>query len=162
MNLIPWKNKREEKALARPEHSMSRLRSEMDQLFDRFMRDPLGFPWDDTSATALAWGPQLDLSETDKELTIKAELPGVDAKDVEINVTGNVLTIRGEKRQEHEEKKRDYHYVERQYGSFHRSVPLPTYVNAEKVDANYRNGVLTITLEKRPEARAKRIEVKQG
>lgn len=162
MNLIPWKTKREERSHNRPEYSMARLRNEMDQVFDRFMRDPFAFPWGEDSTTALAWGPQIDLSETEKELTIKAELPGIEPKEVEINVVGNVLTLRGEKKQEHEEKKRDYHYVERQYGSFHRSIPLPTYVNADKVDAHYKNGVLTITLEKRPEARAKRIEVKQG
>ncbi len=162
MNLIPWKSKREERGLARPEFSMSRLRSEMDRLFDRFMGEPLGFPWSDDVNTALAWGPQIDLSETEKDVTVRAELAGVDPKDVEINVAGNVLTLRGEKRQEHEEKKRDYHYVERQYGSFHRSIPLPSYVNADQVEANFRNGVLTVTLAKRPEAQAKRIEIKQG
>lgn len=162
MNLIPWKTKREERGLSRPEFSLARLRSEMDNLFDRMIRDPFGAAFGDETGTELSWGPQIDLAESEKDVTVTAELPGVDPKDVEIKVTDNVLTISGEKRHEREEKKRDYHYIERQHGAFHRSVALPSSVDSEKVDATFKNGVLTITLSKRPDAQARRITIKQG
>jgi HSP20 family protein len=162
MNIIPWRNKRDERAITRPAAGLPRLRAEFDELFDRFFRDPWGLELADWFGGEGAWGPRLDLSESDKEVTIRAELPGIEPDDVEINVTGNVLTLRGEKKQEHEEKKRDYHYVERQYGSFHRSVQLPAGVDPDKVDAAYKNGVLTVTIAKRPDALPKKIKVKQG
>jgi HSP20 family protein len=108
------------------------------------------------------WWPQLDLSETDKDVLIKAELPGIDPKEVDISINGNQLSIRGEKKLEHEEKKSNYHYVERQYGSFSRSVNLPCAVLQDKVDANYKDGVLTITLPKDAAHQPKRITVHNG
>ncbi|MDO8630140.1 MAG: Hsp20/alpha crystallin family protein [Phycisphaerales bacterium] len=160
MNLIPWKNKREEISGYAPfEIAISRFRDEMDNLFERFAGDPW---WVMSAATRFGQGPRMDLAETDNEITIKAELPGVDAKNLDVNVTGSTLTIRGEKKQDREEKGRDYYYAERQYGGFHRAVQLPATVDPEKVNAEFKNGVLTIRLTKRPEARSKKITVKNA
>ncbi len=162
MNIIPWRNKRDEGAITRPGAALPRLRAEFDELFERFFRDPWGLELPGWFGGEGTWGPRLDLAESDKEVTIRAELPGIDPDDVEINVTDNVLTLRGEKKREHEEKERDYHYVERQYGNFHRSVQLPAGVDPDKVEASYKNGVLTVTIAKRPDALPKKIKVKQG
>lgn len=161
MSLIPWRNKQEGQSLSRPETNISRFRSEMDRLFDRFFQTPWDFDLPELFGRQDAWGPRIDLAESDKEVTVRVELPGVDPEDVDINVSGNVLTLHGEKKQEHEEKKQDYHYMERRYGSFHRSVQLPNSVDADKVDATYKKGILTVTLAKRPEALPRKIKVKQ-
>lgn len=161
MNIIPWLSKREQNlSPASPEASLSRLRGEMDRLFDRFFTDPWGGL--ESFGGQSLMGPRLDMSETENDVTIKAELPGVDPKEVDVRVQGNVLSIRGEKKLDHEEKRRDYQYVERQYGAFHRSVPLPPSVDPDKVDASFKDGVLTLTVAKRPDAKVKKIEVKAG
>jgi len=163
MSIIPWRNKRENRnGATAEEHPLARLRVEMDHLFERFWRDPGGSSFADLLPSGVGVGLRLNLAESENEVTVTAELPGVDPKDVEISVTDNLLTIRGEKKQEKEEKKRNYHYVERSFGSFHRSIPLPSSVDSNKVDAHYKNGVLTVTLQKRPEAKPKRIAVKTG
>lgn len=162
MNIIPWRTKREDRALNRSEYPLNRLRNEMDSLFERFFRDPFLTPFGEEFGTELAWGPQIDLAETDKEVTVTAELPGVDPKDVDIKVVDNMLTLSGEKRHEREEKKRNFHFIERQHGSFHRTIALPSSVNPDKVDATFKQGVLTVTLMKHQNAQAKRIEIKQG
>lgn len=160
MNIIPWLSKREDRRSGpSAESSITRFRDEMDHLFERFFTDPFGM---EPFGGRFAFGPRLDLAESDNDVIVKAELPGIDPKEVDLRVEGNLLTIRGEKKQEKEEKRRDYHYVERQYGSFHRSVQLPTSVDPDKVEAAYKDGVLTITIAKRPDAKAKRISVKSA
>jgi len=161
MHLIPWKNRGREDAGRQGDITLPHLRHEIDDLFDRFLRDPFG--------TGLAeafrgWGGGLrtDLSETDDEVLVRAELPGVDPNDVEINVTGSTLTISGEKKREHEDKQRNYHYVERQFGSFNRTVQLPGYADPDKVDASFRNGLLTVRIGKKPDAKPRRIKVSGG
>ncbi len=156
MNLIPWRTKQSDGGQTL-ETGLSRLRGEMDDLFERFLRYPVDLAM---PAAFRALGPRLDLAESDNEVIVKVELPGIDPKDVEINVVGNVLTLRGEKKQDRQERGRDFHFVERQYGSFHRSVPLPTTVDSDKVSAEYKGGVLTITLPKHPGAKPKRIPVR--
>lgn len=159
MNLIPWRNKSERTNGSHPvEMGLARLRNEMDDLFERFFGDP----FDVSLPFSGGRGMRLDLAESESEVVVKAELPGVDPKDVEINVTGNVLTLRGEKKSDREESGRDFHFVERQYGSFHRSIPLPTAVDADRVAAEYKNGVLTVTLPKHPDARPKRIPLRKA
>ncbi len=161
MNIIPWLSKREDnRGGSIPESGITRFRDEMDHLFDRFFMDPFGM--EHTAGRFGLGGPRLDLAESDHDVVVKAELPGIDPKEVDLRVEGNMLTIRGEKKQEKEEKRRDYHYVERQYGSFHRSVQLPSTVDPDKVEAAYKDGVLTITIAKRAEARARRISVKSS
>ncbi len=163
MNLIPWRNKRVEKnGGTSEEHPLARLRTEMDRAFERFWRDPWSASLADVFQSSSGLGLRMNLAESENDVTVTAELPGVDPKDVDISVTNNVLTIRGEKKQEKEEKKRNYHYVERSFGSFHRSIQLPSSADPNKVDASYKNGILTVTLQKRPEDKPKRIPVKTG
>lgn len=113
------------------------LRREMDQLMDRFFdwRPSRSWPGDG------GWVPTLDVSETDKEVIVTAELPGMDPKDVDLSLNDSQLTIRGERKKEEEEKGENFHRVERQYGSFQRVVQLPTDVDTEKVDAKDKDGV---------------------
>ena len=104
--------------------------------------------------------PSIDLAEKDNELVVKCEVPGMDPKDINISLSNGVLTIRGEKKQEREEKEADYHLVERSYGSFSRSIQLPKQVQSEKISASYKNGILKITLPKSEEAKKKEIKIK--
>ncbi len=104
--------------------------------------------------------PPLDVSETDDHIIVKADLPGIEVKDLDISVVGNVLTIKGEKKQEKEEKNESYHRIERVYGSFSRSITLPKAVKTEGIEAIYKDGVLKITIPKAEESRRKKIEVK--
>jgi len=126
----------------------------MDRLWESITRDhfPSTFDYD--------WVPSLDLSDTGESLVAELEVPGMDPKDLNISVTGDVLTISGEKKGEREEKEHDYHLVERSYGKFSRSVRLPSTVNPDRVGASYKDGILTIRLDKTEQAKTKRIEVK--
>jgi len=135
------------------------FRREMDRLFDDFFSGRAMTSWPgDGSGVDL----RFDVAETDKEVKVTAELPGVDEKDVEVTLTDDLLTIKGEKRREQEKKEESYHMVERSYGSFARSLRLPFAVDQSKVDAKFKKGVLTITLPKPAEAQksAKKIEIK--
>ena len=107
-----------------------------------------------------AWVPPCDIFETDKELVMKFELPEVKKEDVEVKLEQNVLTLRGERKFEEKTDRENYHRVERHYGEFMRSFNVPLYVNAAKINAEFRDGVLTITLPKNEEARPKQINVK--
>jgi HSP20 family protein len=104
--------------------------------------------------------PSLDISETDKAVEVKLDLPGVTAKEIDIQLNGNLLTVRGERKEEQEKKGKSYHRIERRYGSFSRSVTLPCPVQEDEVAAEYRDGVLTITLPKTEEAKTRKISVK--
>jgi HSP20 family protein len=128
------------------------LRQEMDRLFESFGRE-VGWPAAERRSTAMA--PSIDVSQTESEIKIDADLPGVEEKDVDVTITDNVLTIKGEKRAEKEEKKKDFHLVERSYGSFSRSLTLPFAVDPNKAKATFKNGVLSISLPKPPEVKAK-------
>lgn len=161
MNITPWRRKNERSDLAaRPESTLARLRDEMDTLFDRFFRDPFGAF--DLAFQGSGVAPRMDLVEDENELRVAVELPGVDPKDVEIDVSGGRLTIRGEKKHEKQEKRADYHYVERQFGSFQRSLMLPSTVDPDKVEATHANGVLTIRLAKHPDAKPRKIKVREA
>lgn len=104
--------------------------------------------------------PSVDLSETDNEVDVKMDLPGMKPDDIDIHVRNNVLTIRGERKEETEEKNRTYHRIERRSGSFSRTVTLPTEVDEDSVKATYKDGVLTISLPKAKAAQVKKIAVK--
>jgi HSP20 family protein len=144
MELTPW----------RPFGELSSIRREMDRLWNRvFGETPLArtFPEE--------WSPRVDLSETKDSFIVNAELPGLDAKDVDVSISGNVITIRGEKKKEEEEKD-DHHHVERYYGSFQRSFQLPANVITDKIDASFDKGVLKVVLPKTEEAKKKEIQIK--
>lgn len=162
MSLIPWRNKRMERMSDGMENAMVRFREEFENLFDRFFRPEFGTSMLESWPARFGWGPRMDLAETDNDVTVKVEVPGIDPKDIDINVTGDVLTVRGEKRQESERKDANVVFMERQYGSFSRSVHLPTSVDPEKIDAVYKDGVLTITMGKLPGARPKKVSVRQA
>ena len=145
----------------RGERPMDMFQREFNRLFDDFFRTPtmLG-----RGSEAFASMPRVDVSESENEYEVTAELPGIDEKDVELTLADNVLTIRGETKVEREEKDKDknYYMSERTFGSFRRAVPLPAQVDEDRVEANFKNGVLTVRLPKSPQAQARtrRIEVK--
>jgi HSP20 family protein len=133
-----------------------RIRREMDRLWDSFLE---GRPMR-RAGDGGEWLPSIDVSETKSDLVIKAELPGMDPKDIDISMNNGFLTIKGEKKHEREEKDENYHLVERSYGSFTRSVRLPREVQSDKVIASFKNGVLRVTLPKSEEAKKKEIKIK--
>lgn len=134
-------------------YPVAQLRGELDRALSEAFGDLVG------SREPLRWSPSLDVSESDEEITVSVEVPGVDAKELDITVSGNVLTISGEKRKETEERQGGVCRAERSYGAFRRSVTLPDSLDSEKVSAEYENGVLTVHLPKTAKAVAKRIPV---
>ncbi|MGV3483722.1 MAG: Hsp20/alpha crystallin family protein [Planctomycetaceae bacterium] len=134
--------------------SLAPIEDEMRQLISRVFSDSKDQIWPAGSLGSL------DLSETDNEITVRLDLPGVDAKEIDIQINGNLLTVAGERKEEKEEKDKLYHRVERRYGSFSRSVSLPCAVDQEQVDAQYCDGVLSIKLPKSDIAKSRKIEIK--
>lgn len=178
--LAPWNwfKKEEERASSLPvrrvggestvEHPIQALHQEVDQLFNDFFRGfglaPLSrFPMLPSLAERSRWlKPSLDISATDKEYTLQVELPGINEKDVQVEVSGDALKIWGEKKQEKEDKGRDYYAVERSYGSFQRVLALPEDAKTDGIEAKFKNGVMTITIPRDESASqsVKKIEVK--
>jgi HSP20 family protein len=137
-----------------PVREMMTLREAMDRLFDDAFTRPL-------SNRDGGWStPAVDMYQTDNDVVIKAALPGFKADDVQINVTGDLLTIRGELKHEEEQNEKSWHIREQRWGSFERSVALPTAVVSDKAQADFANGILTITLPKAEEVKPKTITVK--
>ena len=138
-----------------PESGLTTFRKEMDRILDRF--------WDgDAIAHVGAWAPDIDIAETKEALTIKAEVPGIDPKDLQVTLEGEMLTLRGEKRQEMEKKDERLYQSERHYGSFVRRIRLPVNVDAAKVSAAFKNGVLTVVMPKTEEMKGKAIPIATG
>ncbi|HET6514498.1 MAG TPA: Hsp20/alpha crystallin family protein [Thermodesulfovibrionales bacterium] len=147
-NLVPFGKKgvpvrREE------ESPFALLRREMDTLFDNFFR---GFDMEPFEGRFGAFSPRVDVTEKDKEIKVSAELPGMDEKDINVSIHDNMLTIEGEKKEEKEDKGKDYYRIERSYGSFSRTIPLPLEVETDKVEATFKKGVLVVTLPKTAKA----------
>ena len=143
-NIIRWE----------PAREMMTLREAMDRLFDDAFTRPL-------SLSGNTWSiPAVDMYQTDNEVVVKAALPGIKADEVQINVTGEVLTLKGETKQENETKEKAYHIREQRWGAFERSLVLPTEVVADKAKADFENGILTITLPKAEEVKPKSISIK--
>jgi HSP20 family protein len=143
------------------------LRTEIDRLFDDFHPFELAWPGSrptgrSATGSSLALLPAMDMVERAGEFEITAELPGIDEKNIEIKLLQNAVVIRGEKREEHEEKEKDYHLSERRYGSFQRSFRLPEGTDPEKIEAKFSKGVLTVHIPKLPVAKnpEKKIEIK--
>jgi HSP20 family protein len=157
-NLVPSEKKSVE--VRREEYNpFALLRREMNTLFDNFFR---GFEVEPFTSRFSGFSPDVDVKESEKEIKVAAELPGMDDKDIDISLTRDSLTIRGEKKEEKEDKGKDYYRVERSYGSFSRTVPLPVEVDVDKAKAEFKKGVLTVTLPKTPKAikETKKISVK--
>ena len=160
-DMVPWKqqepaSQEEDRALQTKEDPFLAFQQNMNQLFDRFFR---GSDLEPFGSLREGWGtfyPRLDAVETDKEIRLSIELPGLAEKDINVSLTRDVLTISGEKKQAQQEGGRGYYRSERGYGSFKRSISLPCAVDADKVEAVLQKGVLTVTLRKADEAQARR------
>lgn len=140
--LVPWTG-------------LSTMRKEMDRLFERFWEGDLPeLPWTGE------WAPALDVSETKDTVMVKAEVPGMDPKDIALSLQDQVLTLKGEKKQEKEEKDEHYYRAERSYGAFARAIRLPAPVDASKVTASFKHGLLKVTLPKAPAAKGATIPIK--
>jgi HSP20 family protein len=113
----------------------------------------------ETEVSTRSWAPPVDIYETEDAIVLKAELPGIDPKDVEVRVEDNTLYLKGERNYEKEVNEQNYHRIERSYGSFARSFSLPNSISAEKVKAEYKDGLLTLTMPKREEAKPKTIKI---
>ncbi|MGB9594877.1 MAG: Hsp20/alpha crystallin family protein [Candidatus Poribacteria bacterium] len=140
----------------RPSREIAAIRDEMDRLFDEFFNF---VPGRRRELLEGEWLPSIDVAETDDDVVVTAELPGVKQDDVSISVLNDVLTLKGEKKEEKEIKKENYHRIERSYGSFQRSINLPTGVQADKAKATYKDGVLTVTIPKAESAKPKSIKI---
>ncbi|HUW33996.1 MAG TPA: Hsp20/alpha crystallin family protein [Planctomycetota bacterium] len=135
------------------EHPIESFQREMNRLVDSFFGPEM-------PAIRGEWAPLVDVSETENEILVKADVPGMTADDINVTLAGNVLTISGEKKDERKETKGGYSIVERRSGKFQRSVTLPSGIDGEKAQAEFKNGVLSITIPKTEETRAKKIPVK--
>jgi HSP20 family protein len=150
-DVSPWKRNKDKHA--------KDLRREVDSMYDRFF-EPDFLP--STLFGKGKWGPKLDISEGRKDIIVKAEIPGIEAKDLDISIDGRRLNIRGEKKQEQTEEEETYYRVERSYGYFNRTIELPSEVDPNKVDASYKKGILKIKLRKTKSSETKRIKVTTG
>lgn len=147
----------------RPRDMISQWEHEMDRMFEDFWRrpflGPFGPRWRHRHELAVQ-EPVMDLYEDKDNIVVKAELPGLDKNDIEVNITGNTLTLKGEKRKEEAVRDEDYYFSERNYGSFVRTMDLPSDIVPEQVKANFKNGVLEIRMPKTPEAKSKSRQIK--
>jgi len=151
--LIPWKTRDALPDRWRGEDPFDLLHREINELFDGYYR---GFG---NLGRRMAGSAGFELSETDEEIRVKAELPGMDEKDIAVELEEDMLVIRGERKEEKETNKRSYHVSEIHYGGFHRAIPLPAKVDREKAKAKFKRGVLTLTLPKTGEAKADRKRI---
>ncbi len=155
MAIIPRKRSEEHSLAERAGDPFGYLRHQINRVFDDVWRKP----WLTPRETFAGFWPQVDVTETDKEVKVCAEIPGVDAKDLDVSVEDGTLTIRGEKKYEREENEKGQYRMERSYGSFERAIPLPTEVDESKAKAEFKKGVLRLTLPKRPGAQSRRKKI---
>ncbi len=148
MALIRWE----------PVRELNSIQSEMNRLFNSFFDSPTA-----TNGRSLRrWIPAMDLSETEQEFVLRADLPGLDESDVNIELEDNVLTVSGERKSEHEERKEGYYRVERASGKFSRSLTLPEGVDPEKIDASFENGVLEVHIPKPEQRKPHKVTITAG
>jgi HSP20 family protein len=148
MELVRW----------RPRTRLPIVQDDMDRAFDRLMRQwasPVSF-------SEAGWNPSVDVIETDDEIVVKAEIPGVSMDDIDLTVENNRMILSGEKKQEHEEKDDNYYLMERSYGSFRRIFVLPAQADADRVVASYEDGLLTVTVPKSEAAKGMKIDIKRN
>jgi HSP20 family protein len=153
MALIPYGRKN---WLSDPFRELETLQREMNKLFDLSYA---GTPWQDTNLLASEWAPAIDVYDSKDNILVKAELPGLKKDEIDVSIQDNQLVIKGEKKKDTEVKEEDYYKTERFYGSFYRSIQLPSAVKEEKVEAKYENGVLKLTLPKKEESKPKQVTV---
>ena len=139
-----------------PFRDLGLLQERMNRVFeDAAVR---GWKNDEPSATT-SWSPAVDIYETDNEIMVQAELPGVDRKDIALQLENNVLTLKGDRRFEKETNQENYHRIERSYGGFSRAFTIPTIVDEERIRADYRDGILKIALPKKEQSKARQIRI---
>jgi HSP20 family protein len=136
-----------------PFHNLSSLQEQVNRMLDA------SFSGRSDSSTMTTWAPAVDIYETENELVLKADLPDINERDLDVRVENNMLTIRGERKFEQKVKEDNYLRIERTYGSFSRSFSLPNTVNNEAIKAEYKNGVLTVELPKRAESKPKQVKI---
>ncbi len=151
-DMIPWKRTGGKE--------MTRFRREFENLVERFFN--VDFPFAGEFFKEDRWAPRVDIVEREGDIRVKAEIPGVDVKDIELKLDGRILTIKGEKKKEKEEKQENYYRLERSSGFFHRSLELPAEVDPESVEARFKKGVLTVVLKKIKTTSAKSIEIQSS
>lgn len=158
MKLIPWRRKHQNgsRELASP---WSHSPWETSGLFERFLSDPW---FEGELLPARTWGPPVDITENEKEVVIRSEIPGVKPEDVDVTVSGDVLTIAGEKKESFERKGENHYHTERRFGSFRRNLRLPAEVDPDRVAAHYEDGILKVTLQKKASAAHKRVPISAG
>lgn len=149
-SMIPWRG-----GVLSPTRTWERLENEMTNVFDRFFGPERGVLTMEES-----FAPRVNVAETEGEFEVTVELPGIKPEEIKVELTDGQLSISGERSEEKEEKEKTYHRVERHYGSFRRVIPLPEAVDSEKIKAEGRNGILTVTIPKTEQAKPKQIEVK--
>lgn len=158
-DLVPWKWGEKQVPVKREEEPFYALQHNMNRLFDEFFSDfglkPFGESW-------AGFSPSIDVTENDHEIKVSAELPGMDENDIQVKLANDMLTLSGEKKTEKEDKDKNYYRMERSYGSFQRSIPLPPGVETDQVEATFKKGVLTITLPKSAQTQnhVKKIPIK--
>lgn len=158
MKPFTWKNKAQEET-THELASWADLRSEMERMYENYLREP--FERIGRGFESLApWGPALDIAESDQAVTVRVEVPGVDPKAIDLQVTGNQLVIAGEKRDTQEHRGEDFFHSERRFGSFRRTVQLPVGIDAANVTADYDHGVLTVRLPKTQGVKPQRVEIR--
>ena len=146
MELVRW----------RPRRNLPSVYGDFDSMFDRLLQSWMS----PVSFTEFNWNPSIDVAESDDEITVKAEIPGVSADDIDVSIDGSNLVISGEKKQESEEKDRNYYRVERCYGSFRRSIALPPGVDVDNIKASSKDGVLTVAIPKTEDKKSRKIKIK--
>lgn len=152
MQIVPWRKR----DAWQPFRELESLQSEMNKLFDLSLGR---WPERTTGLMEGAWSPAVDVYDSKDNIMVKADIPGIKKEDIDVSVHGDILTIKGEKKQETETKEKGFIKTERFYGSFNRAVALPVEVDASKVKASYKGGVLELVLPKKEEAKPKQIKV---
>ena len=145
MNIIRWT----------PFRDLVTVREKMNNIFE----EAFSSRGEEKDMIASTWTPSVDIYENENELVLSAEAPGIEDKDIEIKIENNTLSIQGERKIEKETKEENYHRIERSYGSFYRSFTLPTNINQDNIKAEYDNGVLRISMPKKPELQPKKVKV---
>lgn len=158
MTLAPWTKRSRRQGGKGNGFPLTTFRSEMDRLFDRWLAEPFGTT--ELTFQPSDWYPTLDVVEKDNEVVLRAEVPGIEPEKIDVSVSDNIVTISGEKSDEVEEQAKNYYYCERSFGSFKRSIELPSSVDTKHITAEHENGVLTLRVPKLEKAKSRQIEVK--
>lgn len=141
-----------------PFRDLMTLKDRMDRIFE----DTFRTHGEEKELMPSTWSPSVDIYEDESNVVLSIELPGIEEKDIDVNVEDSTLTVKGDRNIEKEDKKENYHRIERAYGSFYRSFTIPNYVDVDKIEAEHENGVLKITMPKKPELKPRKVKVLKG